>query len=106
VDEQREPDLAFAESVPELYDQLLVPLIFEVYADDLVARLEGLGVSSVLEVAAGSGAVTRAMASGLPRPVTWQSADVMALPLEDESFDAVVRQFGMMFFPGRPRSWR
>ena len=119
----------FAGSVPELYDRLLVPLIFEIYADDLVARLGGLGVSSVLEVAAGSGVVTRAMAAGLPRsvtltatdlnqpmidhavstgtarPVTWQVADVMELPFEDERFDAVVCQFGVMFFADRPAAF-
>lgn len=129
MDDQQESDLVFAGSVPELYDRLLVPLIFEVYADDLVSRLEGLGVSSVLEVAAGSGVVTRAMASGLPRsvtltatdlnqpmidhavsigtarPVAWQSADVMDLPFGDESFDAVVCQFGVMFFPDRPAAF-
>ncbi len=125
VDEQLESDLVFAGSVPELYDRLLVPLTFEAYADDLVTRLDGFGVSSVLEVAAGSGVVTRAMAAGLPesvaltatdlnqpmidhaisvgtaRPVTWRAADVLELPFGDESFDAVVCQFGVMFFPDR-----
>lgn len=129
MDDQQASDLVFAGSVPELYDRFLVPLIFETYADDLVARLDGLGVSSVLEVAAGSGVVTRAMAAGLPvsvaltatdlnqpmvdyarsvgtaRPVTWQAADVMDLPFEDRSFDAVVCQFGVMFFPDRAAAY-
>lgn len=123
--DQQESDFVFPGSVPELYDRLLVPLIFEAYADDLVARLDGRGLSSVLEVAAGSGVVTRALAAGLPlsvtltatdlnepmiehamtsgtaRPVVWQAADVMELPFEDEAFDAVVCQFGVMFFPDR-----
>ncbi len=118
-------DSAFAGSVPEIYDRLLVPLIFESYARDLVARLDSAGASPVLEVAAGSGVVTRAMAAGLgssvgitatdlnramidraedvgtARPVRWQEADVMALPFEDGSFDAVVCQFGVMFFPDK-----
>lgn len=118
-------DLIFAGSVPELYDRHLVPLIFEPYADDLVARLRDLEVGSILEVATGSGVVTRAMAAGLPasvsitatdlsqpmidygqsvgtsRPVVWQSGDVMDLPFGDASFDAVVCQFGVMFFPDR-----
>jgi SAM-dependent methyltransferase len=125
VQHRQDSDSAFAGSVPEIYDRLLVPLIFEVYADDLVARLEAIDPSSVLEVAAGSGVVTRAMASalsgsvaltatdlnqamidrgvavGTAMPVTWRAADVMALPFEDESFDAVVCQFGVMFFPDR-----
>jgi len=119
----------FAGSVPELYERHLVPLIFEPFADDLVARLRDLDVGSLLEVAAGSGVVTRAMAAGLPesvsitatdlnqpmidygqsvgtsRPVVWRSADVMDLPFGDASFDAVVCQFGVMFFPDRPTAF-
>jgi SAM-dependent methyltransferase len=110
-------------SVPELDDRLMVPLIFEPYADELVGRLRGINAVNVLEVAAGSGVVTRAMVAGLTKsaaitatdlnqpmldhaqsvstaaPVTWQQADVMALPFPDASFDAVVCQFGVMFFP-------
>ena len=123
-----ESDRGFVGSVPELYDRYMVPLIFEPYAEDLVARLGALappGEWSLLEVAAGSGVVTRAMAAGLPasvaitatdlnqpmldhaqsigtdRPVAWQQADVMALPFDDSAFDAVVCQFGAMFFPDR-----
>jgi len=118
-------DLVFAGSVPELYDRHLVPLIFEPYAADLVARVERCGAKSVLEVASGSGVVTRAMAAGLDasvsivgtdlnqpmldhaagvgtaRPVEWRQADVMHLPFADATFDAVVCQFGVMFFPDR-----
>lgn len=125
----RAPGPVFAGSVPELYDRHLVPLIFRPYADDLVARLRDLEVGSVLEVAAGTGAVTRAMAAGLPasvpitatdlsqpmidharsvgteRPVVWQQADVMDLPFGDAGFDAVVCQFGAMFFPDRPAAF-
>jgi len=121
-----ESDLVFAGTVPELYDRLLVPLIFESYANDIVARIAEFELGSVLEVAAGSGVVTRAMAAGLPtsvaitatdlsqpmvdhaqsqgtsRPVEWRAADVMDLPFDDASFDAVVCQFGVMFFPDRP----
>ncbi len=124
-----ESDLLFAGSVPELYDRLLVPLIFESYADDIVGRLAELDLAAVLEVAAGSGVVTRAMAAGLSasvsitatdlsqpmidhgrsvgtkRPVQWQAADVMDLPFDDASFDAVVCQFGVMFFPDRPAAF-
>lgn len=123
MDQSDRSDHTFTGSVPEIYDQFLVPLIFEDYAKDLVGRIDGSGASSVLEVAAGSGVATRAMAAGLApsvsltatdlnqpmidhavsigtaRPVTWQAADVMDLPFEDETFDAVVCQFGVMFFP-------
>jgi SAM-dependent methyltransferase len=120
---------SFDGSVPEFYDRYLVPLIFEPYADDLVARLGDFDVGSILEVAAGSGVVTRAMAAGLPasvsitatdlsqpmidygrsvgtsRPVVWQRGDVMDLPFGDATFDAVVCQFGVMFFPDRPAAF-
>jgi SAM-dependent methyltransferase len=116
-------DSVFAGSVPELYDDLLVPLIFEPYADDLVSRLSEFAPDSVLEVAAGSGVASRAMSAGLDPSTTivcsdlnqpmidhakaigtanqveWRQADVMDLPFEAESFEAVVCQFGVMFFP-------
>jgi ubiquinone/menaquinone biosynthesis C-methylase UbiE len=117
-------DKAFSGSVPKVYESLLVPLIFEVYADDLVTRVVARTPARVLELAAGTGAVTRRLASalpaaalvatdlnqamideavaiGTPRPVEWRQADAMALPFEDASFDAVVCQFGLMFFPDK-----
>jgi SAM-dependent methyltransferase len=124
-----ESDVAFAGSIPVIYDRYLVPLIFQSYASDLAARVELLGASSLLEVAAGTGAVTREMATrlvdtvqitatdlsqpmldhaagvGTPRPVAWRQADVMDLPFDDDAFDAVVCQFGVMFFPDRPRAF-
>ncbi len=129
MSDRHESDLNFTGSVPELYDRYLVPLIFDAYAADLVNRLQDLDVGSILEVAAGSGVVTRAMASGLSasvtitatdlnqpmidyarsvgtsRPVVWQTGDVMDLPFDDASFDAVVCQFGVMFFPDRPAAY-
>jgi len=118
-------DTTFAGSIPELYDTHLVPLIFEPYALDLARRAVALAPGRVLEVAAGTGVVTRALAKMLPaavdlvatdlnppmlaraaavgteRPVTWQQADAMQLPFEAASFDLVVCQFGAMFFPDR-----
>lgn len=122
-------DAVFAGSVPEVYDRCLVPLIFELYADDLVERTARLAPRSVLEIAAGTGVVTRALASGLDasveitasdlnpdmiehaealgtaRPVAWRHADVMHLPFPDNSFDVVVCQFSVMFFPDRPAAY-
>jgi SAM-dependent methyltransferase len=125
----RDVDKIFAGSIPAFYDSYLVPLIFEPYAQDLAARLKSRDVSSVLELAAGTGVVTRALASALPhsvsiiatdlnqamidhaatlpidRPVQWQQADAMDLPFGDEMFDAVVFQFGAMFIPDRPKAY-
>jgi len=122
-------DAVFSGSVPALYERYMVPMLFEPYARDLVERLRPRAPRRVLELAAGTGAVTRAMAAGLPdsvsivatdlnpgmleqaktlgasRPVEWQPADAMALPFADASFDAVVCQFGCMFFPDKPKAF-
>jgi SAM-dependent methyltransferase len=122
-------DKEFAGSIPEIYDTYLVPLIFESYATDLARRLAARRPGRVLEIAAGTGVLTRALATALPssvaivatdlnqpmldrassvgtdRPVEWRQADAMALPFDDGSFDAVVCQFGAMFFPDKPRAF-
>jgi ubiquinone/menaquinone biosynthesis C-methylase UbiE len=122
-------DALFAGSIPELYDNLLVPLIFEPYAQDLARRVAALQPARVLETAAGTGVVTRALAQALPgsceivatdlnspmldraaavgtaRPVQWRQADAMQLPFDDASFDVVVCQFGVMFFPDRASAY-
>jgi SAM-dependent methyltransferase len=122
-------DKVFAGSIPKLYDQYLVPLIFEPYAADLANRLRPRLLASVLEIAAGTGVVTRALASslregvsivatdlnqamldhasaiGTTRAVEWRHADAMALPFADATFDAVVCQFGVMFLPDKPRAF-
>jgi ubiquinone/menaquinone biosynthesis C-methylase UbiE len=124
-------DKVFAGSIPEIYDRFLVPLIFESYALDLVGRIADAGPKHVLEIAAGTGVVTRAMAARLPQYVrivatdlnqpmlnhaaarqpqddrlTWRQADALALPFDDQSFDIVACQFGAMFFPDKVRAYR
>lgn len=119
------PDAGFAGSIPRIYESHLVPLIFEPFAEDLACRLAESPPARVLEIAAGTGALTRAMARQLPpstaivatdlnqpmldqaartgaaRPVQFRIADAMALPFADASFDAVAVQFGAMFYPDR-----
>src|SRR5215831_18058590 len=75
-------DTLFAGSIPDLYDRLLVPLIFEPYARDLAERVSRAKPQLVLETAAGTGAVTRELASSLAdariivtdlnRPMRWR----------------------------------
>ena len=122
-------DKVFAGSIPKLYETYLVPLIFEPYAADVAKRLKARPLSRLLEVAAGTGVVTRALASALPesaaivatdlnqamldqaasvgtkRAVEWRQADAMRLPFPDATFDAVVCQFGVMFFPDKARAF-
>lgn len=122
-------DKTFAGSIPKFYETYLVPLIFEQYAEDLAARLGSHDLSNVLEIAAGTGVVTRALAKTLPetcsivatdlnqamidqaaeigtaRSVEWRQADALDLPFEDETFDAVACQFGAMFFPYKAKAF-
>jgi ubiquinone/menaquinone biosynthesis C-methylase UbiE len=119
-------DKLFAGPIPELYERFLVPLIFESYARDLARRVAETKPQDVLETATGTGVLTRAMASCLPRTarlvatdlnapmleeaakrqtgdrrIEWRQADALALPFPSASFDVVACQFGAMFFPDK-----
>src|SRR6266404_1133795 len=119
----------FAGSIPEAYDRYLGPVLFRPYAEDLVARLKLEENSSVLEVACGTGILTRILQDRLPataklvatdlnepmiqtaakkfrqgEAIEWQQADASSLPFDDRSFDAVVCQFGIMFVPDKALS--
>jgi len=122
-------DTAFVGSIPELYERYMVPMIFAPYATDMAARIAAVQPAAVLETAAGTGVLTRALARELPpdaeitatdlnqamldearrrlpeRPVRWQPADALALPFDDATFDVVVCQFGAMFFPDKPAAY-
>lgn len=122
-------DKVFAGSIPRLYEEYFVPLIFEPYAEDMVNRVARRSPKSVLEIACGTGVVTRKLASLLPestcivasdlnqamidqaiatgtmRAVEWRQADAMQLPFADASFDVVVCQFGAMFFPDKAQAF-
>jgi ubiquinone/menaquinone biosynthesis C-methylase UbiE len=126
-----EGDSKFAGSIPALYDQYLAPLMFEPYAADLAQRLADTRGGDLLEIAAGTGVLTRALAQSLPptvtivatdlnqpmldfasmrstgaRAITWRQANALGLPFQDESFDVVVCQFGVMFFPEKYAAYR
>jgi SAM-dependent methyltransferase len=124
-------DKVFAGSIPEIYERYLVPLIFNSYALDLAERVAKSDPQNVLETAAGTGVLTRAIASRLPPQVRivatdlnqpmldhakarqshdgqieWKQADALTLPFDDQSFDVVACQFGVMFFPDRVRGYK
>src|SRR4051812_8366349 len=123
-------DAIFAGSIPALYEQYLVPLLFEPYADDLARRVSTLRDGVVLEVAAGTGAVTRALRAALPTTgqiiatdlnegmlrlgeargsgpgLSFRQADAQQLPFAEASADLVVCQFGMMFVPDKRAAYR
>jgi len=117
-------DSNFAGSIPAVYDECLVPVLFVPFAEDLVRRTVAIGPAQVLELAAGTGVVSHRLAAALPEVqivatdlnpamldvarnggvasnLSFQAADAQALPFVDDSFDLVVAQFGAMFFPDK-----
>jgi ubiquinone/menaquinone biosynthesis C-methylase UbiE len=125
-----ESDKVFTGSIAEVYDSHLVPLIFDPYAADLARRTAAIDPDAVLEIAAGSGVVARAVAPVLksgarhvvtdlnppmleraasmqphPERIEWKPADAIELPFDDDSFDVVLCQFGAMFFPDRVKAY-
>ena len=121
----------FSGNIPENYDRGMGPVIFMGYATDMARRVAAGSPSRVLETAAGTGIVTRALRDAISpeaqiiatdlnvgmgdiartkfrsdEQVVFQEADATALPFPDASFDAVVCQFGVMFFPDKEKSYR
>jgi SAM-dependent methyltransferase len=126
-----QPTTSFVGDIPAIYDKHLGPVIFEPYARDMAARLDCPQGGRVLELAAGTGIVTRRLITSLPADaslvvtdlnppmleiaqrnlsndprVTYEPADAQALPFEDHSFDRVVMQFGIMFLPDKVQGLR
>jgi ubiquinone/menaquinone biosynthesis C-methylase UbiE len=122
-------DNVFAGAIAQVYDSILGPFMFAPFAREMASRLSGFD-GDVLEIAAGTGILTRELDQGLgaaarltatdlnppmlelaaarrlsPR-VTWRQADALALPFEHERFDAVVCQFGVMFYPDQTAGHR
>jgi ubiquinone/menaquinone biosynthesis C-methylase UbiE len=120
-------DEVFKHSTPDLYDRYMVPLLFEPFARVVADRVAHLQPHTLLETAAGTGAVTAMLADAIPdakivatdvnpgvvqfaaqklvtRNVTVQQANAQDLPFDDGGFDAVVCQFGIMFFPDKVRA--
>ncbi len=120
-------DTVFAGSIPAIYDQYMVPLVFAPYAKLVAERAAELRPRHILETAAGTGVVTEELHRALPESeiiatdlnapmleqagqrigasnVRFQPADAQALPFNDNSFDLVVCQFGVMFFPDKVRA--
>jgi len=120
---------AFEHSTPALYDRYMGPLLFEPYARLIAGRSALLHPARILETAAGTGIVTRAVNEAVPQAqivatdlnpamidfaaqrvrsdrVVFRRADAQDLPFPDGSFDLVVCQFGVMFFPDKVRANR
>lgn len=123
-----EMELRFTGSVAESYDQMMVPLIFQPYADELARRAQKWQPARILETAAGTGVATEALHKALPDAlivatdlnppmidvaskrvlsdkVCFEQANAQELPFADDGFDLVLCQFGAMFFPDRIRAF-
>ncbi len=117
---------AFAGTIPANYEKYLGPFLFEPYALDLVSRLQDKKYNDILEIACGTGRVTKHLAKSVKhdtltatdlnpdmisiaksivhdKNINWLQADALELPFDDNSFDLVVIQFGVMFFPDRQK---
>lgn len=118
----------FIGSIPEFYDAGLGPVLFADYAARMAEQVAAHSPHDVLETAAGTGIVTRALRRCLPAAtaitatdlnapmlqiarnnlragqVTFDVADAQALAFPDQRFDAVVCQFGIMFYPDKPKA--
>ena len=121
----------FVGTIPETYERVLGPFLFDYYARDLAARLAAPAGGRVLEIACGTGISTEAARAALDQSVhitatdlnppmlelarakrghlpdvDFSEADGQELPYFDAAFDALFCQFGVMFLPDKPRGFR
>ena len=118
--------LIFNGSIPKNYDDLLGPFVFEPFALDLAKRIDYQNVSNILELACGTGRLTRHLLTHLAPSarltatdlipdmldlakdlisagnITWETVDMLDIPYKDNQFDLIVSQFGLMLVPDRP----
>jgi ubiquinone/menaquinone biosynthesis C-methylase UbiE len=115
---------AFTGAIPANYENYLGPFLFEPYALDVASRLQDKKYNDILEIACGTGRVTNHLVKSVKhdtitatdlnpeminvareivkgKSIKWKQADAMALPFTDRSFDLVILQFGIMFFPDK-----
>lgn len=120
-------DRVWAGAMPQAYDRSLAPALFRPFAVDLAWRAARFAPRRLLEIAAGTGVLTRELVTTVPAAqvtatdlnaamvefgsrqvplATWRQADALRLPFDDQTFDLIACQFGVMFFPDRPAAFR
>lgn len=112
--------------MPDAYGRWLSPAVFRPFAADMARRVSDRSPRRLLELAAGTGVLTRELVVTVASAevtatdlngamvdvgrqhapgAVWRQADAMALPFDDGQFDLVVCQFGVMFFPDKPAAF-
>lgn len=128
--EQNAKNIAFVGSIPENYDGGMGDMFFEPYAKEMARRVAALQPAKLLEIACGTGRLTKYLSQQLPNTsitatdlnppmlefaknkfpelsnVRWEIADALSLPYADASFDCVVVQFGVMFYPDKLQGFK
>jgi SAM-dependent methyltransferase len=120
-------DRLWSGPMPQAYDRWLAPAMFSPFAIDLARRAARFAPRRLLEIAAGTGVLTRELVTAIPAAqvtatdlnaamvefgsrrvplATWQQADALSLPFDDQRFDLIICQFGVMFFPDKPAAFR
>lgn len=121
---------AFEGSIPANYDKYLGPILFETYALDIIDRLKNDKIENLLELACGTGRLTKHLSRLIPangklvatdlnqamidiaktkaqnEKIEWKVVNAQDLPFADCQFDHVVCQFGVMFFPDKEKTFR
>ena len=121
-----EQDRLWVGSMPEAYNRWLAPAVFRPFARDLARRAARLAPGRILEIAAGTGVLTNELVTALPMAevtatdlnaamvefgsrqapgAEWRQADALDLPFNNDRFDLVACQFGVMFFPDKPAAF-
>jgi ubiquinone/menaquinone biosynthesis C-methylase UbiE len=120
----------YSGSIPANYEKYLGPYLFEPYALDIVELLQSDDCKLILELACGTGRVTNhllklisnegkiiatdinpdmlqiAQTKVTDSKIAWRIADAHELPFDDNTFDHVICQFGVMFFTDKQQAFK
>ena len=126
---ENKSNISFSGMIPENYEAYLGPMLFEPYALYISAMIKKMQPQSLLEIACGTGRLTQYLPAVAPGAaivasdvsaamieysktkypdlrVQWQVADGMNLPFENDRFDCVAEQYGIMFCKDKPLALR
>lgn len=128
---QPQTNISFSGSIPKFYENNLGTIFFEPFSTEMALRVKDLKANSILEIACGTGRLTKYLPLVTPKKfssitatdvnpamlelarrtvawknIDWQVVDAMELPYGDSLFDVVVAQFGVMFYPDKQKAFK